>query len=78
MVKSKSYSPFRYAPWCFRDLARPLVLRAPPRSLELPDLVLVLLAQLRELDLQDLHAARASQAGHFWKCFECRRCFEID
>ena len=20
MVKSKSYSPFRYAPWCFRDL----------------------------------------------------------
>ena len=22
MVKSRSYSPFRFAPWCFRDLVR--------------------------------------------------------
>ena len=27
MVKSKSYSPFRYAPWCFRDLQRRVAAR---------------------------------------------------
>ena len=69
MVKSKSYSLFRYAPWCFRNVPRGLglVLRVVPHRLHR-------LARgesgHRLLPVQDL-----TQVGSFEPCLYSRKNF---
>ena len=68
MVKSRSYSPFRYAPWCFRDLLhrRPRPRREPDR-LALLENALLDAPDLRDSVEAEFHPSKLELLNTPWK-----------